>query len=165
MTLLLSVPQDYKPGMFAYHDFMVFIVLANPSIGYFTGLHRHGGTTPSPLPGHRPVPWAYRVTVVCYPNSPTMRGESRNPLVPFRGFDIVKKNPTGDNNREDVLKIPPEIRFRQRYLSHLPQQMCLRWKLTVNAGQTASRQTLLVMDPLFRDPRLYSPPIHARLVC
>lgn len=114
MTLLLSVPEGYDPGIFAYHDFGIFITPENPSIVYFTGLHMHGGTAPSPPPGQLPLPWAYRLTIISYPNSPTIGGDSRNPLVPFRGFDIVKKNATEGGNREDVLKIPPEVRFRQR---------------------------------------------------
>ena len=99
----------------AYHDFMVFIVPLNPSIVYFTGLHMYGGTTPFPPPGRPSVPWAYRLPIISYPNGPIMEGESRNPLVPFRGFDIVRRNPNENKNPEDVLKIPPEIRFRQRY--------------------------------------------------
>jgi hypothetical protein len=116
MTLLLSVPENYNPGIFAYHDFKLFIRPLKPSIVYFTGLHRHGGTAPSPPHGHPIIPWAYRLTIICYPNGPTMAGESRNPLVPFYGFDVVKKEVTG-NNRSDVLKMPPEIRFRERYSS------------------------------------------------
>jgi len=116
MTFLPSVPGNYNPGIFAYHDFKLFIKSFEPSIVYFTGRHRHGGTAPSPPPGQLAVPWAYRLAIICYPNGPTMEGESRNSLVPFRGFDIVKKgaNPEG-NDHKDVLKMPPEVRNRERY--------------------------------------------------
>ena len=117
MTLHSSIPANYSPGIFAYHDFKVFIKPPELSIVYFTGLHRHGGTAPSPPPGEQAVPWAYRLAIICYPNESTMLGESRNPLVPFRGFDFVKKNLKPENNdRSDVLKIPPEVRNRERYL-------------------------------------------------
>ena len=153
MTFLLSVPQHYDPGIFAYHDFKLYIKPTMPTVVFFTGRHRHGGTAPSPLPGQQVVPWAYRLAVICYPNSPTMSGESRNALVPFCGFDVVKKNPTTqDNDHKDVLKIPPEIRFRERYVFCSPPL-----NLTVSPGQTAARRTLLVMDPPCRDPGNYSP--------
>jgi hypothetical protein len=117
MTLLPSIPENYSPGIFAYHDFKLFIKPLKCSIVYFTGLHQHGGTAPSPPPGQPAVPWAYRLAVICYPNGPTILGESRNALVPFRGFDITKKDPKAvDNEHKDVLKIPPEIRNRERYL-------------------------------------------------
>jgi hypothetical protein len=117
MALLLSIPEGYKPGLFAYHDFKIFITPDHPSFVFFTGLHLHGGTPPSPSPGQPAEPWAYRLAIVCYPNGSTMMGESRNPLAPFCGFDCVKKDPTTvDANRNDVLKIPPEVRFRERYL-------------------------------------------------
>lgn len=116
MTLLLSVPEDYDAGIFAYHDFKLFITSPHPSIVFFTGLHMHGGTAPSPPPGQEPLPWAYRLTVISYPNARMMEGSSRIPIVPFRGFDLVRKNATeGTSNREDTLKIPPEVRLRQRY--------------------------------------------------
>lgn len=115
MTFLPSIPEDYSPGIFAYHDFKLFIKPTEPSIVYFTGLHRHGGTAPSPPPGQPAVPWAYRLSVICYPNGPTMSGESRNSLVPFRGFDIAKQDTSPeDSNRKDVLNIPPEVRHRER---------------------------------------------------
>lgn len=117
MTLVPNIPENYSPGIFAYHDFKLFIQPLKPSIVYFTGLHRHGGTAPSPPPNQPTVPWAYRLAIICYPNGPTIQGKSRNALVPFCGFDIVtKKEPRpGDNNRRDVLKMPPEIRNRERY--------------------------------------------------
>lgn len=114
MTLQLSIPDDYSPGIFAYHDFKLFIKPPGLSIAYFTGLHRHGGTAPSPPPGQPAVPWAYRLAVICYPNGQTLSGRSRNPLVPFRGFDIHKNKHKGiSENREDTLKVPPEIRHRE----------------------------------------------------
>jgi hypothetical protein len=117
MTLLPSVPENYSPGIFAYHDFKLFIKPLEPSIVYFTGLHRHGGTAPSPPPGQPAVPWAYRLAIICYPNRATMQGESRNALMPFRGFDSGKRDARPDDNeRKDVLKIPPEVRNRERYL-------------------------------------------------
>ena len=114
MTFVPSIPQDYNPGIFAYHDFKLFIKPVDVSIVYFTGLHHHGGTAPSPLHGRNPVSWAYRLAIICYPNARTMYGDSRNPLVPFRGFDIVKKNPNRSKTHKDVLKIPPEVRYRER---------------------------------------------------
>jgi len=115
-----SIPEGYNPGIFAYHDFKLFIRPLELSIVYFTGLHRHGGTAPSPSSGQPSVSWAYRLAVICYPNGPTILGESRNPLVPFVGGSIVKQDAKpGDKDRKDVLKIPPEIRRRERYLSIL----------------------------------------------
>ena len=37
MALLPSVPKYYNPGVFAYHDFKLFIKPSKPSIVYFTG--------------------------------------------------------------------------------------------------------------------------------
>lgn len=114
--LQVSIPENYYHGGFFYHDFGVRMKGGKLAIVYFTGRHRHGAAAPSPPPGETPVHWAYRVAVICYPNRPTMEGNSRNPLAPFCGFDFIKKDlKAGDNERRtDVLKIPPEIRFRQR---------------------------------------------------
>lgn len=117
MGLVPCVPPNYRHGIFAYHNFKMFIQPTEPSFVYFTGLHRHGGTAPSPPAGVQPDPRAYRLAVICYPNGQTMQGDSRNALVPFRGFDIVVRdaNQAGGSDRKDVLKIPPEIRWRERY--------------------------------------------------
>ena len=168
MTVLLSIPEYYVPGTFAYHDFMVLIVPTNPSIVYFTGLHTHGGTTPFPPPGRPSLPWAYRLSIVCYLNGPIMGGDSRNSLVPFRGFDIVKRNPNENKNPEDILKIPPEICFRQRYAppcrrhlrltycQHRPD--CMKANLARDGPSlqgpqahltTFSRETALLVDHAF----------------
>ena len=114
MALMLSTPDGYESGIFAYHDFKILIVPDDCSFVFFTGLHLHGGTAPSPSLGQQTKPWTYRLAVVCYPNSPTMTGESWNPLAPSCGFDFVENNPT--TRRNDILKIPPEVRFRERYL-------------------------------------------------
>ena len=118
MALLPSVPSTYSCGIFAYHDFKIFIAPTEPSIVYFTGLHRHGGTAPAPLSGQKAVKWAYRLSVICYPNGPTLRGESRHSLAPFSGFDVVKKDGEVIEKvqHKAVLKLPPEIRRRERYL-------------------------------------------------
>lgn len=100
MALLPSVPVGYSMGIFAYHDFMVFIKPSCPSFVFFTGLHRHGGTAPSPPSGQHCVQWAYRLTVICYPNHATLRGTARHSLFP---------NPGGD-----VYNMPPEIRWREQ---------------------------------------------------
>lgn len=98
-----------------------------------------------------------------------MKGQSRNPLAPFRGFDIVVKKATDDNNREDVLKIPPEVRFRERYIPLIPQAIntesdyqrrpdcnkanLARDGLSVQGPQALltsySRETALVVDHLY----------------
>ena len=115
MTLQVSAPESYSYGGFSYHDFGIKMRGGRLVIVYFTGRHRHGGTAPSPPLGETPVPWAYRVAVICYPNGPTMEGKSRTPLAPLCGFDFVMKDPKArDCDRTDVLKIPPELRFRQR---------------------------------------------------
>ena len=46
-----------------------------------------------------------------------MSGRSRNPLVPFRGFDIVGKGATAQDGRSGVLKVSPEVRNREMYPS------------------------------------------------
>jgi hypothetical protein len=142
MTLLLSVPEGYNAGIFAYHDFKLFISSPDPSIVYFTGLHMHGGTAPSPPPGQESLPWAYRLTIISYPNARMMEGKSRNPIAPFRGFDVVKKNATEGSNREDTLKMPPEVRFRERYLTCNPHvSPIFPFDLTVATGRIANPQT------------------------
>lgn len=116
-TLIPSFPDDYESGYFAYHDYMVYIAPTEISLLFFTGLHFHGGTAPSPPPGIPPIPSAYRLGIVCYPNGKIMQGESRNALVPFCGSgDKGEKN----HHHKDVLKIPPELRNRERcVLCHL----------------------------------------------
>ena len=88
MAIIPSVPKDYSMGIFALHDFMVFIKPSGPSIVFFSGLHRHGGTAPSPPPGKPSVKWAYRLTVVCYPNCATLRGSARASLLPIPNCDV-----------------------------------------------------------------------------
>lgn len=121
MTQILDVPDGYDQGIFAYHDLKIFIKPQGIYTAFFTGLHRHGGSAPCPLPGTLAEDWAYRVTVICYPNGPTMGGESRNPLVPFCGFDIYKKGAATQGNITGVLKVPSELRNRQMYVSCSPQ--------------------------------------------
>ena len=140
MALLPSIPlPGYCPGIFAYHDFKIFIAPSGPAIVYFTGLHRHGGTAPAPKFDNVAREWAYRLSVICYPNGPTVQGTSRNPIAPFAGFDVIKvsqmgtapstrsntatkdniaseDNTTSEIKHSGVLKIPPEIRNRERYL-------------------------------------------------
>ena len=111
LTLIPSTPDDYESGNFAYHDYMVYIAPKAISLLFFTGLHFHGGAAPSPPPGILPVPSAYRLGIVCYPNGKIMQGESRNALVPLCGLGAKgDKNP----HYQDVLKIPPEVRNRER---------------------------------------------------
>ena len=112
MTFVPSIPEGYSPGIFAYHDFKLFIRPVEISIVYFTGLHRHGGTAPSPPLGQHLSPWAYRLAIICYPNARTLQGESRNALVPFPGLTTAKNCKPG--SYKDVLKIPPEVRNRER---------------------------------------------------
>ena len=109
MTLILSTPSDYSPGIFALHDLMLFIKPTETSIVYFTGLHRHGGIAPSPPPGQNPDPTAYRLTIICYPNGQIMAGRSRNALAPWR----VADRETRLKDVHEVLKIPPEVRYRE----------------------------------------------------
>jgi len=99
MALLPSVPDDYSMGIFAYHDFKIFMKPTGSSIVFFTGRHRHGGTAPSPPPGVQSKKWAYRLTVICYPNAATIRGTSRLSLHPSPGGEVYN--------------LPPEIRFRR----------------------------------------------------
>ena len=91
MTFVLSIPENYSLGIFAYHNFKLFIKLEKISIVYFTGLHCHGRTMLSPPHGEVPHPSAYCLTIICYPNAWMMHGNSRNPLVLFQGFDIITK--------------------------------------------------------------------------
>jgi hypothetical protein len=100
MALLPSVPKDYTMGIFAYHDFKMFIKPTGPTFVFFTGLHRHGGTAPAPPPGEQSVDWAYRLTVICYPNHATIRGTSRLSLSPFA-------------KGGDTWNLPPEVRRRE----------------------------------------------------
>ena len=117
LTLIPSIPDSYKPGHFAYHDYMIYIAPTTISLIFFTGLHFHGGTAPSPPPGILPAPSAYRLGIVCYPNGKIMQGESRNALAPFCGSGTKGEK---NHQHKDVLKIPPEVRNRERYvLSHL----------------------------------------------
>lgn len=155
MVSLPNIPDDYDPGIFAYHDLKMFIKPSGCWIAYFTGLHRHGGTAPSPPSGKPANPWAYRLAIICYPNGPTMGGESRNALVPFRGFDIVLKKET-KNNRKDVLKMPPEVRKRERYL--FLQLYWLRSYLSISIGLTATGQTLHAMGQPSKVHKHSSPP-------
>ena len=103
MALLPSVPDGYSMGIFAYHDFKVFMKPTGPSFVFFSGLHQHGGTAPSPPPGDQSAEWAYRLTVICYPNAATIRGTSRLSLFP---------SPHGE-----VYNLPPEVRFQEPYVS------------------------------------------------
>lgn len=109
MTLVLSTPSGYNPGVFALHDLKLFIKPTETSIVYFTGLHRHGGTAPSPSPGQDPNPGAFRLTVICYPNGQIMRGRSRNSLAPW-GVSDGKRH---SKDVYEVLKVPPEVRYRE----------------------------------------------------
>ena len=104
MALLPSVPDGYSIGIFAYHNFKIFMKPTRSSFVFFTGLHRHGGTAPSPPPGKRSKEWAYRLTVICYPNAATIRGTSRLSLLP--------------SPRGEVYNLPPEVRFRDPYVSY-----------------------------------------------
>jgi hypothetical protein len=167
MALLPSVPKDYNCGIFAYHDFKVFIAPTKPSIVYFTGLHRHGGTAPSPLPDTSPMDWAYRLSVICYPNRPTILGASRNPIAPFAGFDVIKKGSTDNETTRTellngVLKLPPEIRNRERYT--FQSLYCADGITKHLSGQGLIRQLSCVMGQLCKAPLLSSPRSRERLL-
>lgn len=110
MTQLLSVPKGYDPGVFANHDFKIFIKTTEIFTAFFTGLHRHGASPPSPPPGQPLDSSAYRLTVICYPNGKTIGGESRNSLVSFSYSDDANS----EDNGRDVLMLSPEVRFRKR---------------------------------------------------
>ena len=111
MTLILSTPSDYSPGMFAFHDFKFIIMLAEISIVYFTGLHLHGGTTPLPLKGQKPNPNTFCLAIICYPNGNIMQGLSRNVLAPWRA---VSNKGSCSRDLHEVLKVPPEICYREK---------------------------------------------------
>ena len=99
MALLPSVPKGYSMGIFAVHDLLSFIKPNGPSIVYFSGRHRHGGTAPAPPRGKDGRGSAYRLTVICYPNAATLRGTSRISLSVIPGAEVYN--------------VPPELYWRE----------------------------------------------------
>lgn len=94
-----SVPSSWRNGLFHLLDFGIYVAPDPHSILYFSGLHYHAGTSPTPPPGVKPTAADYRFTVVCYPSNGILTGKSPTAFAPL---------PNGG-----VLHISPEMQLRQ----------------------------------------------------
>ena len=83
MTAISDLPDDYHAGVFHCLELGIFIVPSDIMILSFSGLRWHCGTPPTAPPGEDPVPWAYRLTLICYPPAKIMDGTSSIPLFTF----------------------------------------------------------------------------------
>ncbi|KAI0338186.1 hypothetical protein BDW22DRAFT_1338572, partial [Trametopsis cervina] len=77
-TSLSDLPSGFEPGRLHFLGVGVYTPLAKFTQLYFTGLLRHGGTSPI-APGNTPIPdWAYRALLIAYPPRHFVSGEIKH---------------------------------------------------------------------------------------
>lgn len=94
-----SLKGEWINGLFHLLDFGVFAAPDPKSTMFFSGLHHHAGTTPTPAPGQILNGTDYRFTVVCYPSHGILSGNASTAFAPLPGHGVVH--------------IPPEIQKRE----------------------------------------------------
>jgi hypothetical protein len=78
-----DIPDCHEPGRFHVLEYGVYVVLQPLLTIWFSGRHRHSGTSPIAPSPEDVVPWAYRLNVVLYPSDVFMENTGVAVLAQF----------------------------------------------------------------------------------
>jgi hypothetical protein len=93
-----DMPDDYDPGLFFLLFARVYMRMEKHSSFTFSGLHKHGGSSPTAPDGKSVEGWESRFVTVSYPQDLMFNKSVRIPLL---------ANP----NNLDAMYVTPEMRY------------------------------------------------------
>jgi hypothetical protein len=99
-----NIPSTYEPGCFHIIELGMYIVLDSFVTILFSGLRRHGGTSPIGPRNFPPVPWAYRINVILYPSNVFVENAGVTALAAFPHYRNIE--------RKGFLPAGPELKNR-----------------------------------------------------
>lgn len=80
MTTNSDIPDGYDPGCFFILEIGVFVPLKRYMSINFSGLRRHGGSSPTAPRGQTVEEYCYRVVLISYPPNNMTNGNARYSL-------------------------------------------------------------------------------------